>query len=183
MGEKSNSGLYQIAQRYSEALFSIAEDDNNLDFIKDDLTNVLNAINEIKDFKNFLENPVVSIEDKKEVFESVFKNKIDDKILNFLKLLIDNNRFFAFPEIVSDFEDKLNKKRNIAIAQVISCVDIDNDTLQILKQKLEIIFKKSISLELKQDKSIIGGVVVKIADKIIDGSIKAKIEEMKRQLI
>jgi F-type H+-transporting ATPase subunit delta len=77
----------------------------------------------------------------------------------------------------------LNKKRNISIAEVITAVEIDENTVQKLKYKLEEVFNCTVEITHSVDSEIIAGMIVKIGDKTIDGSIKTKFENMKKQLI
>ncbi|MDD3150488.1 MAG: ATP synthase F1 subunit delta [Candidatus Gastranaerophilales bacterium] len=171
-----------IAQRYSDAMFDIAKSTNDFDKMKDDFTLVTSVFKQSNDLKPFLEHPTVENKDKKEVIDKIFKSEISDSILNLLKLLLDKNRFFILPSIINLYEQSLNKMRNISQAQVFTVIEMKDDSKQKLKNNLEKLLNKKIELITKIDKDIIGGVVVKIGDKVIDGSIRGRLNNLAMSL-
>ena len=175
--------LISIAERYSDAIIEVAKDKDELDKTLDDLKTINSSLAECPELKMFLEHPTLPNKDKKDTLQGILKDKISNSVLNFLMLLIDKNRLFAFNSIVSAYEKSLNKIRNISIAKVTTAVEIDEDTKNKLKAKLEELFKKEIKLELMKDTEIIAGMVVEVEEKTIDGSIRTKIDSMKKQLL
>ncbi len=183
MSEAKVFNLSIVADRYSIAFIELAEKHNELDKFNTDLALVKQTIKENRDLKDFLEHPLIQINDKKEIIDRVFKDYISVYTVNLIKLLIDKNRIFILSLISDHYKEHLNKKRNISTAKVITAVEIDEETRNRLKEKLENIFNEKIIIETTIDKEIIAGMIVRIGDKIIDGSIKTKLETMKKQLI
>lgn len=177
-----NIGITIIADRYAEAMLDVADDKQCLDYVKNDLAAVSSTIIENDDLKKFLDHPIISNKDKKEVIETIFLNKISPYVINLIKLLLDRHRMFIFEAINESFKTLFNKRFNIALAIVTTAIEIDEDTKSIIKQKLSDILSKHVELETKVDPQIIGGVLVTIGDNVLDGSIKGRLDDIKRQL-
>lgn len=172
-----------VTDRYAAAFLELAEKHDLLDKFDLDLALVKETFISNNDLKDFLEHPLIQSNDKKEVIDKIFREHISVYTLNLMKLLIDKNRFFMILHLVEHYKKLLNKKRNISNAQIITAIEIDEEVKNTVKQKLERVFSKNINIETVVDKEIIAGMIVKIDDKILDGSIKTKLENMKRQLI
>jgi len=183
MSNGNNIGISEIADRYANALIELGEKYNQLDIYSSDLNLIQAMLDSHKDLSVFLEHPTIPIEDKKEIIDNIFKEAVSTNILNTLKLLLDRNRMFLFSSIVFHYKELLNVKRNISVAEVITAVEIDEEIKNRIKSKLERLFDKNITLEHKIQPDIIAGMVVKVGDKVIDGSIRARLENMKRQMI
>ncbi|HIZ27885.1 MAG TPA: ATP synthase F1 subunit delta [Candidatus Adamsella sp.] len=175
--------LILVSQRYCDALFELAKNDEDLNLFKHDLNVVEETFKENKEFLDVMEHPTISKADKKDIMNAVFEGKVAQNILNFLDLLVDRNRMFAFFAIVHLFNNKFNKKRNIMCVEVVSAIEIDDEIKNKLIRKLESIYQKNVCLDVSTDKDIIAGMILKIGDNVIDGSVRTKLEKMKRQLI
>ena len=183
MSSGKNIGISTIADRYATAMIDLGEKSDQLDILADDLSRINETFKSSDELLTFLEHPTITSDDKKDVVDKVFKDTISQYALNLLKLLLDRNRIFLFPAIGSHYNDILNKKRNITLARIITAIDIDEDTKNQVKRKLERAFNQNIKIAAKVDPDIIAGMIVKIGDKTIDGSIRTKLENMKKQLI
>ena len=173
-----------VANRYSDALIEIAKD-GKLTYgkISADLLLIKSILEQSKDLNEFLVNPLVSIEDKKNVIEKVFSNEIDSLIVNFLKVLVDKNRFSAFDEVFECYNKSLDDINNIARIRVTSAVEMSEDAKKKLKEKLESKFKKSVVLDLDINPAIIAGLVIKMGDNVIDMSLKHKLEDLSKNIV
>lgn len=168
---------------YATAMIQLAEQNGCLDSVNADLHLMKEIIGSHKELKGFLEHPLIEKPDKKDALEKIFRENITSWSMNLVKLLLDNNRMFLLPSIAEQYSKLLSEKRNIDTAQVITAVEIDENTINRVKEKLEKLFNSKINIETHVDKDIIAGMIVKIRDKIIDGSIRTKFENMKKQLI
>jgi F-type H+-transporting ATPase subunit delta len=180
---ETNTKTGITAKRYVGALMQLAEENGLTDSVKNDLDTISETYMTNSELLSFLEHPVIPAEEKKDAVSLIFKDHVSEYVLNFLKLLIDRNRISILPSIIDIYSEMLNKKRNISIAEVITAVEIDENTVQKLKYKLEEVFNCTVEITHSVDSEIIAGMIVKIGDKTIDGSIKTKFENMKKQLI
>ena len=172
-----------IADRYALAFMNLAQQQDLYDKFDSDLDLVKQTVNANKDLKDFFEHPLIQANDKKEVVETIFKEHVSVYTMNLIKLLIDKNRIFILAILADHYKALLNKKRNISTAQIITAIEIDEETKNRVKEKLQKVFSKTIEVETHIDREIIAGMIVKVGDKIIDGSIKTKFENMKKQVV
>lgn len=173
-----------IADRYAEALVKTAREGKlTFEKINDDLKLVETTLNQSKDLQEFLTTPLVSIDDKKEVLDKVFSNDIDTLIVNFLKVLIDKNRFELFDDVLESFNKSMDSINNISRVKVTSAVEMTEDAKKKLKTKLEEKLKKNVVFDLEINSDIIAGLVIKIGDNIVDMSLKHKLEDLSKNIL
>lgn len=172
----------KAAKRYSNAIFKSAVESDMLDKIYNDLLFVDETINLNSQLKEFLLNPVISKDDKKDVLVKLFSNHINKITIDFLFVLADNSRLDILGEVLNQFIHKYNEKNDIIKPKIISAVGLDEVQKSILTEKLEKKLKKKIIPEYVINDDIIGGLIVEIDDNTIDCSLKTKFYNMKQQL-
>jgi len=182
MNKVGNTGLSIVSNKYAMAMIEIAEKNGILDEINTNLALIKEIVNSNSELKEFLGHPLIKNEDKKEVLEKIFKEEVCAYSMNLVKLLADRKRLIILPFIFDYYNKILCKIRNMGTAQVITAVQIDEAMINRVKEKLEKMFSRQIKIKSMVDKEIIAGMVIKIDDKVIDGSIRNKLEEMKKQL-
>lgn len=168
----------KTAKRYAQALLETSKD--NIDEINQNMDEIYNLINENSDFKMFFSHPEVSLKDKKEILEEIFLNKINKNTLNFLNVLLDENRFNIFNTIYDVFKKDTQILKNQQTVTVTSAVDLNEDEKERIKQKLFEKTNKEIILTCETNEDILGGLVIKINDKVIDLSLKTKFDNLKK---
>lgn len=173
----------RIGKRYSDALVASALDADVLQKVFDDLKFVESTIQSSIELKEFLEKPVISHNDKKDVIVQIFKDSISEMALNFLLLLVDNNRFNLFESAVVEYSNRLDEINNIVKVKVISAIELNDDMKNKLVQKLEQKISKKIVASYDLRPEIIAGLVIEINDKTVDTSLKTKLNNLKKQLI
>lgn len=173
-----------IADRYSQALVETAKE-GKLTFgkISEDLTKISTILEQSKDLGEFLNNPLRSIEDKKEIIGRVFSEEIDTLMVNFLKILVDKNRFSLFNDILNAYRETLDDINNISKVRVTSAVEMTKEAQDKLKSKLEEKLKKKVVFDMDINPDIIAGLVIKIGDNVVDMSLKHKLEDLSKNII
>lgn len=182
MSDKGISGLSIIVDRYAKAMMELADRQNLHDDINRDLYLLKDLVKSNGELTALIEHPLISSEDKKDVLEQILNGEITESVLNLVRVLADGNRLLIMPLIADYYNAILSKKRNIDTAEVITALPIDETTLERVKQKLENLFQKKVNVKSLVDEAIIAGMVIKISDKVIDGSVKTKFDNMKKQL-
>ncbi len=175
----------QTAKNYAQALSESLSGDITLhEALLNEIEVINESFNQVKTIWEVFNNPAISTDEKKKLIKRIFEGKMNAKLLNFLFLLVDKKRFNLLPEIQNQFVVIVNKLKNIVLAEVSSAVELDTESIQKLKQRLENILTKNgkVTIETKLEPALIGGLVVKINDLIYDGSIKGKLEGLKRRL-
>lgn len=171
-----------VAGRYAEALFEIASSQNQVDLIEQELRALEAIFQENADLQQILYHPQITTADKKDLLSSIFTGKISVVTGNFLALLVDRRRETFFGDIVAEYVNLANAGRNIVTAQVVSAVELNDGERDKLDQTLTRLTGKKVQTSYTVDPSLIGGVVVRIGDKIIDGSIKTRLATLKERL-
>lgn len=170
------------AKRYAKALFEITKDSELLEKVEEDLQLIVNVISSDEDIRNFLNHPQITREIKKEVIKSAFKENISQTTKNLLFTLIDNNRQNTLDGILSEYIKMSNSYRGIIDVETLSVVALNDVEKVNITESFTEKFNKQIRLRNIIDPSIIGGMIVRIGDKVYDGSIRTKLKVMKRNL-
>lgn len=173
-----------VETRYAEALVELAFDKNLIEQLREELFQVSEVFERCLELRFLLLNMKIGADIKKETIKQVFKDNIKPETLNFLMLLIDKNRIRYLPGIVREFNRLADKKQNILNIKIYSAFPLDEMQVERLKEKYRRIYKAaSVKAEIEIDKSLIGGVKVKIGDKVIDASVTGKVNTLKELLL
>ncbi len=173
-----------IADRYADSLVNIAKEGKlTYEKISSDLNLIKDILTQSKDLNDFLTNPIISVDDKKDIINKVFSDEIDTFIVNFLKILIDKNRFNEFDKILNSYNKYLDDINNISRIKVTSAVEMSEESKKKLKIKLEEKLKKNVIFDLEINSDIIAGLVIKMGDNVIDMSLKHKLEDLSKNII
>jgi F-type H+-transporting ATPase subunit delta len=172
------------AGQYAEALIQIALAGKGLDeTIARDLAFVDESIAAIPNLKLVLEHPSVASAVKKEMLKSLFTGKIDEMTLRLLELLNDKRRLALLPQIQSEYHELLNARKNILTAKLTCSDPLAEAALANIKARLTEHLGKKLELDVKVDRALIGGFVLKIGDQVIDGSLRGKLNAIEKSLL
>lgn len=170
----------KTAKRYALALCQ-----NNIDNI-DEIGANLALVDEVvfnnSDFINFFSHPIVSLKDKKETLRETFSGKINESTLNFLNILLDEGRFNIFKTIHGVFKDESDKIKNTQRIFVTSAIELDEGEKEKLKTKLSSKLNKDVIIDYTQNNEILGGLLIKYDDKVIDLSLKTKFDKLRKNI-
>lgn len=174
-----------IAKRYAKALFSLSQEDGEIERYGKELVDFAQLVKEIPELANAIQNPLYPEATRKTMFQSVAeKAGLSPVVRSFINLLIEKKRVQYMQEIADYYHKLVDEHSNIAHAQLRSATELDEDVLQDIAQTLERMTGKKIVIEFQQDPSLIGGVLAQIGDLVLDGSVKRQLltfkESMKR---
>ena len=173
----------QLTRKYGTAIFEIANEDNKLEEYGRELADVSQALFAQAELKDFLTNPQIQPEDKKQVLLRLLKDQVSPMMMNFLLLLVDKRRIVLLEAINDCYQELSNKAQGIIVADVTTAYELKAELRSRLSSKLESVTGKKVQLRTHQDQSIIGGVVVKIGDTRIDGSVIGRLQALKAELM
>jgi F-type H+-transporting ATPase subunit delta len=169
-----------LDRRYAIALYEVAEEKGKVDSYISELDQVSELMNNNKDLLEIINHPDLSTSRKKEIFENIFKGNIENDILSFLIILVDKNRFDELNAIV-DAIKKIHLERNEILSAIITTViPLNEEEKNALIAKLRNKYNKKIVLTEEIDQSILGGVLVRVGNDVIDGTIRGKLDKIKR---
>ena len=169
----------QVGRRYSKAIFEIAEEKNQVKEIYEMLNSAMVLYRTDKEFKNFILNPLIDNEQKKSVLNKIF-GKDNSENLNILLYILDKGRMNCIKYIVAEYLKIYYRKNRILDVKATFTKELTDEQKKKLIDKLSQKTGKEINLEIKIDKNILGGGIIKIGDKIIDGSIRRELDNWKK---
>jgi F-type H+-transporting ATPase subunit delta len=173
----------RVAKRYAKALLSLGQEEGRFQEYGRDLDDFSRFFDANQELREILTSPAFVVSDRKKILNGILaKSEYSETVKNFLNLLLDKNRMEAIREVNSYYEKLMDEVSQIARVDVIAPIPLREDAARSLEKALEEMTSKRIRMELKEDKSLIGGLVVKIGDLVLDGSIKAQIEGLKESL-
>ncbi len=159
---------------------SLINAENDFKSVKKDLDMIMQTLSNSEDLSDVLLNPAISAQAKNDILESVFKNNISEKVLNFLKILVEKKRFKELDGIVKAYDEKTDEIENIQRVEIISAVELSNEQKQKLTEKLKAKYNKNITAEWHKNKDIIGGLIIKSGDDTADYSILNRFEKLSK---
>lgn len=168
-----------LDRRYALALYQVGETKGKVEEYLQDLREICSLIDSNKEFYEVIKHPQISTKKKKRTFINIFKGKIDEELLSFLLILIEKDRILYLREKLNEMEKIHLEKQNKVKALVITAVPLTEKEIEELTKKLEDKYNKTLVMEMEVDKSIIGGMFVRVGNDVIDGTVRSKLEEMK----
>ncbi|MDS0528338.1 F0F1 ATP synthase subunit delta [Clostridium sp. SHJSY1] len=168
-----------LDKRYALALYQIAEENGKVEEYLKDLRDICDLIDNSEEFSKVIKHPQISTKKKKETFINIFEKNIDKDLLAYLLVLIEKDRISSIREKYNQMELIHLEKNNTLVATVTTAVPLLKNEVEALKKKLEAKYEKNIIMTTEVDKSILGGVFLKVGNDVIDGTVKSKLNEMK----
>jgi F-type H+-transporting ATPase subunit delta len=173
----------RVVKRYAKALFEAGLETKKLESIDRDIETLQSYYEEVEEFRNLIQSPTIQDQTKQKYFQSIFKDEIDPITLSFMSLLFMKSREYLLIEILHTYRQLVDLHRGIVRGEVHSVISLNEKEMNNLKLKLDQITKKNVVLTQYEDKSLLGGFLVKINDQVIDSSLKSQLEKLHRRLI
>ena len=170
------------AKRYAQAIFSLGTERGTLDAWQSDLTLLANLVGD-RAVATYLTNPSVTADRKLATVESVIDANVQPEARNLVRLLIERDRAAMIPEIKELFDDQVRAERGIVVADVTTAEPLSDAERDLVRRKIEDLTGKTVELSLRIDPAIIGGIIIRIGDQVIDGSVRNKLEKLRSRLL
>ena len=167
---------------YGQALFDAAKDRGRIDETGEEYKAVSKVLADNPSLKKLFIIPTVSAADKKAVARSIFSGRISQELLNFICILIDKRRISAWDGIGKQYEKLVWERAGLTKGILYSVVPVDKGRLKAFEDKTAAVLEKSVKLENRIDKSLIGGVKIYVDGRLIDASVKSRLENMKQRI-
>jgi F-type H+-transporting ATPase subunit delta len=172
-----------VSGRYATALFELARDEKSVDAVKADLDKFTAMLDESADLKRLVRSPVFGADVQQKALAAVLdKADIIGIAANVLKVLTANRRLFAVADVIRAFNALVAKFRGEVMADVTVADALSDKNLDALKDALKSVAGKDVTLNVKVDPAIIGGVVVKLGSRMIDSSLRTKLNSIKHAM-
>ena len=172
-----------VSKVYGEALFEAAREAGRMDEMFGEVQELQKLLLENVELQKMMENPKVIREDKENVIETVFRGRISDEIVELMKLMIAKGRYSNIESVFDYFIGLVKEEKKIRIAYVTTAVELtDGQKDEVVRRLLETTGYESFEMNYAVDASLIGGMVIRIGDRVVDSSIKTKLYELTKSL-
>lgn len=172
-----------ISKTYGDALFELAVEENKLDTICEEVEVIMEVFHTNEEFVRLMCHPRISVEEKSSILEAVFQGKASEELTGFLLTIESKGRFGEIEEILSYFVDRVREYRKVGVAYVTSAIPLEDSQRKAVEGRLlETTEYESFMMNYDEDPSLIGGMVIKIGDRVVDSSIKTMLGNMGKEL-
>lgn len=174
---------YRVARRYALAFLRSAEDKHQLEETTKDVELIRSAVLQNRELRLMLASPIVQKEKKKSIVGELFGRRVGSITLKFLQLVIEKDREKELPNILEQFLKLVDEKRGIVRVEVTAAVEFTEKQKKLLRERLETYTGKTVVPSFRFDRSILGGFVVRLDDRIIDASVVRQLDLLREKLV
>jgi len=168
---------------YSEALFELAIEENIVDSLYEEVLSVKAATRENPELKELMVHPKVVKEEKVKIIEDIFKGKVSDVLCGFLVQIVSAGRYEVLDETLDCFVTQVKEYKKIGVAFVVTPSELSDEKKQLVENRLlETTQYETMEMHYSVDASLIGGMRIRIGDKVVDSSVSTKLMQLSRQL-
>jgi len=179
----AQAGQTEIAKRYANAFFLLADEAKVIDAVADDLSVLSAMLDESHDLRRVFSNPLLSRKKQKDVLGALAKKaELHDLTSRFLGVLAENRRLAILNHIINALRAEIAKRRGEVMAEVTVSSPLEEKQLEALTDALKLSLGASVSLDIKTDPDILGGLIVRVGSRMIDGSVHTRLERLQRRL-
>lgn len=173
----------QVNITYGNALFELALEENKLDVLFEEAAALIDILKDNKEIIKLLSHPHISKADKEKVVKASFDGKVSDELVGLISMIVDKDHAAKLIQVLEYFIKLVKKEKGIGVATVTSATDLsDEQKKNIEKRLIETTVFDKMEINYFVDSSLIGGLVIRINDRVVDSSIKTKIENMAKSL-
>lgn len=177
------SGELIVAKRYAKALFEVAQAKGKTADAANDLRSVIEVLHGIPDLKKLIEHPKMDTSVKNDLLKQSFEGKVAEEVLNLLMLLVDRKRADIIEDVQKQYEKLASEALGHAIAIVYTPKALDDQDKARVAEQFGKLTGKTIEIDNVIDPSLLGGLKVRIGDKLFDGSLSSKLDKLQKSLI
>jgi F-type H+-transporting ATPase subunit delta len=169
------------ARRYAEAAFQVAEADDALDQWQADLRTAAEILG-MPEAAAVVDSPAVPLQQRLAVTSALLESRIAPPVLRLVSLLVERGRAPILGRVADEFTRQLNRQRGIVVATVTSALPLTPDELNEITSRVEAMAGSQVDLRTEVDPAIIGGLTIQVGDRLLDASIRGRLERLRDQL-
>lgn len=171
-----------VARRYANALYEEADEAGVLEAVDDDVFMLRRSLASNDELSRFFESPVISPEKKDDILQSLLEDRIEPLTLQFLRLLVQKDRETVTKAILDQYQALRDEQRGVVVARVQVAQPLADEDRETLVEALEAKTGKSIRLQVEEEPELIGGLVIRIGDRVFDGSVRNQLTNLRDRL-
>lgn len=171
--------MNELGKEYGTALYMLACEENKVSDFSIALSKVKQVFDDEPDYIEFISSPAISLNDRLSAIDEAFSAVLPETVVSFLQLMCEKGRLSVFSGAVEEFNALYSYSQRIVKVKVTSAIELSDDEKKRLKDKLETVYKFNVETEFFVDESILGGIIVDFDGKILDGSVRQRLREVK----
>lgn len=172
-----------VSKTYGDALFALALEADKLDFMLDEVKTVSLVLKENEDLTRLMNHPKIGKEEKIRLIEDVFKGRVSDELVGLMRMIVEKDHYNELTDVFDYFITEVKEYRNIGTAYVTSAAELSEaQKAAVEKRLLETTKYVQFEMHYTVDAGLIGGMVIRIKDRVVDSSIKSKLYDLTREL-
>jgi F-type H+-transporting ATPase subunit delta len=173
-----------VARRYAKALLTMGKEDAHYKEYGEGLSGFAHLLEREPELRDALLNPIHSREDRRKLLlRMIDLLQLPTMVSNLLQLLLDKHRLNVVDGVAQAYQEMVDEVENVSRARVKAAIFLDDDTRDRLRQTLEKLTGSTVVMEVEEDPSVIGGIVAKVGDLVLDGSVRSQINSLRESLI
>ena len=175
-----------VSKTYGEALFEIAMEsgEDKAQELMEEILGIEAVLQQNPEFDELMKHPGIPKQEKLQVLKEVFKGRVSEELESFLEIVISKERYRDLSDIFNYFVDRVKETKKIGVAYVTTAVELTESQKSAVESKLlETTAYKSMEVHYTVDAAIIGGMIVRINDRVVDSSVRTKLDGLKKQLL
>ncbi len=177
--------VYRVASRYAKSLIELAQEQNKLDRVLEDVESFKKALKQNRDLHLFFKSPIINADKKQKIVSKIFEGKYDKLTLAFLQILIDKGREEYLPEIADEFIHQYKIIRHISTVRLITAAPLSEEAIKKIHDQLQASGETDSEVEIITEvrPDLIGGFIIQFDDKVYDASVSHKLEKFKKEFV
>jgi len=178
-----DTGLSGLANRYAAALFALAEERGALDAVASDLDRIQNLVGTSADLRGLLRSPVLSRAEQGRALAALLDRlEVNPIVKNLVGLMAKNRRLFVLDKTITAYRERLARHRGEVSAEVTSAIPLKPEHLQAVRESLKRVVGRDVTLDVKVDPALIGGLIVRVGSRMLDNSLRTKLQNLELAL-
>jgi F-type H+-transporting ATPase subunit delta len=173
--------MEEIAAVYARSLFEVAKESDRLDLVRDQIGEFADALNQTRELQVFFFSPYFSTPEKKDGLERMVTDA-DPVIINFLQLLIEKHRMPVIFRIRSVLDDLWERENRLLPVRITSAVELDEGTVRQLGDRISEQTGRQVELSASVEPDLLGGIVVRVGNSVLDASVRNRLQQLRRQV-
>jgi F-type H+-transporting ATPase subunit delta len=173
--------MEEIAQVYARSLFDVAMEHDELDEIHEQLGEFADAVDQNRELQVFFFSPYFSSEEKKDGIDKIVDGG-NERFVNFLKLIAERHRMPAIFRMRRVFDGMWKEEHKLLEVRITSAIELDDDLIQTIGKRIEDQTGRQIDLDANVDPDLIGGLVLRVGNKVLDSSVRSRLERLRKEV-
>ena len=173
-----------VSTTYGDALFEVALEDGAIDTLTEEIKTMTQILHENEDLSRIISHPKVSRNEKIQLIERIFKDYFSNSLVGFLVLIIEKGRYEELTSIFEYYTDRVREYKKIGVVKVTSALKLSPEQQQTIERKLLATTQyETLEVQYSVDKTILGGLIIRIKDRVVDNSIRSQIKAMTKAVV